>query len=175
MCFRSHFFSRCFSHPFLIFLSFTLLLACGTTDPESEISADDKAGEKLSGEIIVIPQDIEAAATSLRSKVDCDPYERRKTLAHLSWQPTIPVGEEQFVQVTIFKNGFESGSFTLSKQLSGDANSYIFDDVAGQALHRWRILTKQGSQYLASVTERFEGALCLQDTIGVTPPPVIIE
>lgn len=113
-----------------------------------------------------------AAASGLQAELFCDPAEARRGLAELRWTPADPPGQEQRVLVTIFKGGFASGAFEESKPLPPDQDSYVFESVQGQAVHRWRVLTVGAAAETSSETARFEGPLCIYDEVieAVTVP-----
>jgi hypothetical protein len=109
------------------------------------------------------------AATNLQSEIDCSPVERRRGLARLQWTPAEEPGTAQQIAVTIFKDGFETGQFERSERLPPRQSSLVFEDVQGQALHRWRVLTLQPAGWVPSETARFEGPTCLFDVIEEPP------
>lgn len=103
------------------------------------------------------------AASGLKASVSCDPEAARKGRALLEWEPAQEPGSEQEVQVTIFREGFDTGDFVSSKALPPDQTSLLFDQVAGQALHRWRVVTRHGTDLVPSDTARFTGPICVYD------------
>jgi hypothetical protein len=109
------------------------------------------------------------AATNLQSQVDCSLVERRQGLARLQWTPAQEPGTAQQVVVTVFKDGFETGQFDRSERLPPTQSSLVFEEVQGQALHLWRVLTLQPEGWIPSETARFEGPTCLLDSIEEPP------
>jgi len=114
------------------------------------------------------------AASNLRASQDCDSEVLRKGIALLEWEIAREPGSEQKVEVTIFREGFETGNSIPSKPLPGDQTELRFDRVAGQALHRWRVLTLHGEGYVPSETARFTGPICVYDEAEVEDqiPPI---
>lgn len=111
-------------------------------------------------------------ATDLRAEIFCDPAVPRKGLAQLSWTPADPLGQEQRVLVTIFKEGFETGAFEESKPLPPDQDTFLLESVQGQAIHRWRVVTVRTSAEMPSETARFEGPVCINDEVIDQPVPI---
>jgi hypothetical protein len=109
------------------------------------------------------------AATNLQSEIGCSPVVRKKGLARLQWTPAEERGTAQQVVVTIFKDGFETGRFERSERLTPTQSSFVFEQVRGQALHFWRVLTRQSEGWIPSETARFEGPTCLFDVIEEPP------
>lgn len=113
-----------------------------------------------------------AMATDLRAEIFCDPAASGRGLAEFRWTPADPPGQEQRIEVTIFKNGFETGDFEQSKALSPDDNVFVFESVQGQAVHRWRVVTVGAAAEVPSDTARFEGPLCVDDEVLDQPDPI---
>jgi hypothetical protein len=129
---------------------------------------DDASRAQVDEEPILEPGG-PGAASDLRSEVFCSRLERRKGLARLEWTPAQEPGTAQQVAVTIFKDGFETGQFERSERLPPSQSSLAFEDVQGQALHRWRVLTLQPEGWVPSETARFTGPVCIGDVIEEAP------
>ena len=149
---------------FLLFFTSLLFAACG-----GNTSNEPASKQALSNNVHNLA-DNPNAATQLAASVECSPYERWKGWARLSWTPAQIAGEDQRIDVTIFKDGFETQRFESSKALGPTESSYLFENVQGQALHRWRVVTRTGDQLVFSETSRFEGPICVGDVIADQPP-----
>lgn len=104
------------------------------------------------------------AATRLRSSVRCSANAPRTGVARLRWRPARPAGTRQWVAVTIFLKGFALNSFEASGPLSPRATSFQWRRVHGQAIHYWRVITRdRNGRWLGSVTARFTGPLCIAE------------
>lgn len=110
------------------------------------------------------------AVTDLSAEIACREDVRFQGLARLNWSLSDQSATEHVVQVTIFKDGFETGAFTASKPLPPEQTNFVFEDVQGQAQHRWRVLTAQGDTNIASETARFVGPVCVGDIVTEQPP-----
>jgi hypothetical protein len=106
------------------------------------------------------------AATDLQSRVDCEGP--GNAIAELTWALATTPGDEQRVEVTIYRNGFETGEFETSKPLGGDQSSLVWELVETGLNHRWRVLTLQANEWSASETAIFKGPICVGDP---EPPP----
>ncbi len=159
--------SRWFASPSVPVLFISLLLvACGDNTANRE---ENRTGTNLDS---LTKGD--NAATELTTRVECSDLERFKSVAYLSWRPAEIMGSEQRIDVTIFKDGFDTGRFESSKTIPPDESSYLLEDVKGQALHRWRVVTLNGNDASVSKIVRFEGVVCVGDVIVDTPPiPVL--
>ena len=82
------------------------------------------------------------AATELEATPACDPDVINKGQALLECKLADEPGSQQLVQATIFREGFETGQIISSDPLPPDQTTLRFTQVAGQALHRWRVLTR---------------------------------
>lgn len=102
------------------------------------------------------------AATQLTASTKCSGAEPRKGVALLHWRPAARRGSEQRVVVTIFRN-FVEGRFESSGRLSPGRATFEWHRVHGQAIHSWRVLTRQSGGWAPSVTRRFTGPTCLAD------------
>jgi len=146
---------------------------CGSSEDgqSSTASSGGKTAAAGSSNVTAQQDAVPGAASGLTAEVTCSPLERRQGFALLSWTPADPLGDAQLVQITIFKDGFDTGEFIELGPLGADEGSLQFEDVQGQALHRWRVLTTRGNESLASETARFEGPICLGDVVEQGPPP----
>jgi len=102
------------------------------------------------------------AASNLESQAGCRQDEPGKGFVDLKWTPAEHRGQEQRLQVTIYREGFESGNFQLSEALPPDRASYQWRPE-GQASHYWRVLTRHSDGWIPSETARFAGPPCVAD------------
>lgn len=111
----------------------------------------------------ILPPGGTGAATNLRVETYCDKVDPRKGIARLHWTVAEERGREQRVEVTIYRRGFEKDLFESSKPLPADQASLTWDQVKGQAIHHWRVLTRQAKGWVPSETSKFEGPPCVAD------------
>lgn len=164
--------TRCLS----LLAALAALQACGSSggdDPASPAAAANSqnagAGSGSSSGATSAPV---AMATDLSTQIFCDPAASGRGLAEFRWTPADPPGQEQRIEVTIFKRGFETGDFEESKPLSPDDDVFVFESVQGQAVHRWRVVTVGAAAETASEVARFEGPLCVDDEVLDQPDPI---
>jgi hypothetical protein len=147
------------------------LVACDNSTSSPQSSSDASLNQVTNGANTATELSNSVnTATELSAQVKCSDLERFKSLAQLSWLPATNPGDEQRIDVTIFKDGFDTGNFESSKPMPADASSYLLQDVQGQALHRWRVATISGTDVFFSETARFEGVVCVGDVIAEQPP-----
>lgn len=118
----------------------------------------------------VLPPGGRRAAANLEAEVMCDEVELRKGIVRLSWAIAENQGSEQRVAITIYRDGFETGNYEISKPLSPHQPSLEWDHLKGQAIHLWRVLTLQPEGWAPSVTARFEGLSCVADFVSPPKP-----
>jgi len=117
-------------------------------------------------DVPILPPGGLGAATNLQSMVECE--EPGKAIAKLSWTPASSPGSIQRVDVTIYS--FEGDQFEISKPLSPDQSSLVWEQLRGQAIHDWRVLTLQSNGWVPSETASFEGPTCVGKVSTPTPP-----
>ena len=103
------------------------------------------------------------AATALRGLAECSAVEPGVALASLRWRPARDRGTEQRIAITILPNGFETGEFRLSEPLGRNAATLEWRAIEGQAIHYWRVLTRQPDGWVASGRASFTGPICVSD------------
>ena len=103
------------------------------------------------------------AATQLQATATCRQGQPGQAFASLSWVPAAQRGSEQRVQVTIFRDGFERGSFRAGPVLSPDRATSDWEPLEGQAIHYWRVLTLHSEGWRPSQIGSFEGPTCPVD------------
>ena len=69
----------------------------------------------------------------------------------------------QRVAVTIRRDGFAAGSYEISEALPPGQTNLVWEQVHGQAIHFWRVLTLQPEGWVPSETARFRGPSCVAD------------
>lgn len=103
------------------------------------------------------------AASELEDTPGCSDDEFPAGQVLLKWRPAAEPGTQQHVHVTIFREGFETGRFITIRDLEPSDSELLFEEVAGQALHRWRVLTLHPDGFVPSETARFDGPICVRD------------
>lgn len=101
-------------------------------------------------------------AIDLRAEPRCDPQARSVGLADLFWSP-VSGGAEQRVAVTTRKTGFDTGSYAVTDSLAPGTVTYTFRELQPGAEYYWRILTRDGDEWIASLTAGFTGPMCIED------------
>jgi hypothetical protein len=103
------------------------------------------------------------AATGLESQTGCRDDDPRKGFADLRWVVAANPGSEQRVAVTIARDGFQTGNFQVSGPLGPNQTTLRWEQLQGQAIHYWRVLTRHGQEWVPSDTASFEGPPCIGD------------
>ena len=112
------------------------------------------------------------AATNLQSEAECE--RPGESVARLSWSPAVGPGEAQRVDVTIFKDGFETGKFESSELLPPDQSALTWEELSTGLNHRWRVLTLKADSWVSSETAIFKGPICVgEEDEESIPTPVI--
>jgi hypothetical protein len=111
--------------------------------------------------LVIGPPGGPGAATNLRGESICSDEQVAHAVAQLRWTPAVDRGDEQLVQVTIYS--FDLPGSTFSEPLDPDTDSLVFEQVSGQAVHQWRVLTRRGETWTPSEGAEFVGATCVVD------------
>jgi hypothetical protein len=96
------------------------------------------------------------AARRLRATVSCEGAPPR-AVARLRWRPSR--AGRQRVDVTVLR--FDPGDFQSSRLLGRTRARLDWKRVAGEAVHRWRVLTRVGRRWVTSRTAAFTGPGCV--------------
>lgn len=128
-------------------------LPSATTGPE--MTPPSESG------LVIGPPGGPGAATNLRGESVCSDEQAAHAVAHLSWTPAVDRGDEQLVQVTIYS--FDLPGSTFSEPLDPIVDRLVFEQVSGQAVHEWRVLTRHGETWTPSDPAEFTGATCVVD------------
>lgn len=119
----------------------------------------------------ILPPGDSGAATNLQSMVECE--SPGKAIARLSWTPAASPGTVQRVDVTIYT--FEGDQFESSKLLPPGQDSLVWEQLKGQAIHDWRVLTLQADGWVPSKIASFEGPTCVVEVLHTPTPPIVIQ
>jgi hypothetical protein len=109
------------------------------------------------------------AATDLAATTEC--ASPGKEVANLSWTPAAVPGTSQQVEATIYS--FEQGQVDVSETLPPDQASLVFEELHGQAIHFWRVVTEHSDGPVPSETAKFRGPLCTVDILNEEEQPPI--
>lgn len=135
-----------------------------TPPPQDNSSADDQEATDLSN--MAAPGGPQAA-DRLASEPGCSSQEPRRGTVTLRWDPADEQGNEQRVQLTYRRDGFNTGQYDLSGRLASDQDHLLWDhDLQPGLIHQWRVLTRHGDTWVPSTTGEFEGETCIGDEAG---------
>ena len=98
------------------------------------------------------------AAIRLSALSQCAP--RVGVSVRLRWSVAGERGAEQRVALTHFADGFETGRFAVSPQLSPSASTFDWRKLEPGVFYRWRLFTRHGETYTPSEIASFRGADC---------------
>ena len=98
------------------------------------------------------------SATGLRASARCAGTPP-KAVVSLRW--TASGKGRQRVDVTAFANGFATRKYTSSARLSTTRNRLEWRRSSGEAIHRWRVLTRANGRWYSSAIRTFTGPGCV--------------
>jgi hypothetical protein len=91
-------------------------------------------------------------------------------MAVLRWVVARPPGSAQQVALTMYREGFEKGKFEMSRQLPPDQTSLQWEKLQPGIYYHWRVLTRQGKEWVASETSSFQAPICVADYVTPQAP-----
>jgi hypothetical protein len=89
--------------------------------------------------------------------------------AAFSWTPAAPPGGVQWLDLSLFNNGFAPGTFISVGPLSAGSSSYVWDGLQVGMTHYWRVNTLLAGGWAPSQTGSFATEVCrppLKSCIG---------
>jgi hypothetical protein len=98
------------------------------------------------------------AAADLKAEARCDPVELRG-IARLSWG-SAESGGEQRVDVTMFRDGFQTGRFETFGPLPANRDEVALTTGEPGISYYWRVLTETGDGWAPSKIERLPWPIC---------------
>ena len=102
-------------------------------------------------------------ATNLQTKTECSDTQLRKGIAKLSWKIAAEPGSAQRVDVTIYRDGFETGKFETTGPIPFGQSSLVWERLDPGIIHYYRVLTLHTQGWASSETASFEGPTCVAD------------
>lgn len=103
-----------------------------------------------------------SSATDLEAEARCDPMKLTAT-ARLSWKLASPPGSQQRVDMTMFRDGFQTGKFTTTGPLPPDQTQLNLNSGEPGINYAWRVLTLTGEGWVPSETARLPWPSCPVD------------
>jgi hypothetical protein len=77
----------------------------------------------------------------------------------LSWRSA--AAGEQLVAIATRPDGFETGRYTASANLSPEQQTFSVSPVEPGGIYYWRVLTRSGQGWTASEVATFTGPTCI--------------
>jgi hypothetical protein len=102
--------------------------------------------------------------------VECSQENPRRGIARLSWTPARQAGTAQRVEVTVLRDGFATGQLERTAELPAADARLVWDQLHGQAIHHWRVLTLHQDGWVPSESASFEGPTCVADVAPQRKP-----
>ena len=97
------------------------------------------------------------AASNLRAQPSCN--EANRGVVAMRWDPATRGGSQR-VDVTGFQNGFETGQYESTEELSQSRATWLWGRAPKGGFYLWRVLTRHGSRWTPSEIGRFPGPSC---------------
>jgi len=104
------------------------------------------------------------AATLGSTPLECSSLHPGNAKATFNWIPGAG-GVVQYLDLSLFNNGFAAGTFVSVGPLPGDANTFVWDGMPSGAAYVFRVNTFDGSTWWPSTTGYFTAPSC------AGPPP----
>jgi hypothetical protein len=100
-----------------------------------------------------------SAATHLKAEARCD-FQKRGGTGWLSWQSADLPGSQQRLDITGFRDGFQTGNFTIVGPLAPNQSEVKLDSGEPGINYYWRVLTLTEDGWVPSETERLPWPIC---------------
>lgn len=149
------------SFAFAIFVS-TLALAVSATAQEATRFLPFAPVSEEAAALEIAPGEGPRSASRLTHETGCSETKLRTGEVFLAWTPASG-GLAQRVDVSKFRDGFETGAYETSGPLSGALDRAALEGPEPGIRYYWRVLTDTGGSWAASATERFEAPTCASD------------
>lgn len=104
-----------------------------------------------------------SAAGKLTQQGWCSTDEPGLPVARLSWVLPEQPGARQRVDVTMFRDGFETGRFLTFGGLEGDVHEVLWQRLEPGINYYWRVLTLTPEGWVPSATGRCAAPICPAD------------
>jgi hypothetical protein len=111
----------------------------------------------------ILPFEKERAALNLEAECICSRSEPGLPVATLSWAPAREPGEQQRVDITGFRDGFENRDYDVIARLSGKESTTEWSEGKSGVNYYWRVLTATDEGWITSATARVEISICPVD------------
>jgi hypothetical protein len=127
------------------------------------LTVEPSSRQMLRSAIPASAQASSVVATDLQARTECSNTQLRKGIAKLSWKIASNVGSAQRVDVTIYRDGFETGKFETIGPLPPGQSSLVWERLDPGIIHYYRVLTLHTQEWVPSETASFEGPTCVAD------------
>lgn len=110
----------------------------------------------------ILPRGSSGAATALKAEARCS-IEKRVGIGRLSWQPADLPGSQHRVDMTGFRDGFQTGNFVIIGPLAPDQFEIELDSGEPGINYYWRVLTLTEDGWVPSEIKRLPWPICPVD------------
>jgi len=91
----------------------------------------------------------------------------RDVVVTFAWSPAQVPGLEQRVQITVYRDGFATGRYSLSESLGSGASRFTWQGAAEPGLvNHWRVVTRHDTGWAPSESASLEAPVCIGDEAG---------
>ena len=98
-----------------------------------------------------------------------------KVRATFSWSPSLTPGSSQWLDLSLFDNGFAPGTFVGSGPMPSGQSVLEWDGLEPGLTHYWRVNTQTAGGWSTSPNWSFGTLSCGVAAFGVTPNPSMLQ
>jgi hypothetical protein len=119
----------------------------------------------------ILEQGSTQAPGSLQVVVRCSDVNLGTGVAEFTWASPATEARAQRIDISMFRDGFQSERFETVARLPTAQNRLVWDDARPGINYYWRVLVLTPQGWISSETARYEAPICPVDFVEPPRPP----
>jgi hypothetical protein len=119
----------------------------------------------------ILEQGNPQAPASLRVVARCSDVNLGTGVAEFTWASAANDARAQRIDISMFRDGFQTERFETVARLPSAQNRVVWDDARPGINYYWRVLVLTSQGWVPSETARYEAPICPVDFVEPPRPP----
>jgi hypothetical protein len=142
-----------------------------TPAARAQIDEARPPGERSTQPERILEQGSTQAPGSLHVRARCSDVKLGTGVAEFTWASPAAEVQAQRIDISMFRDGFQTDRFETVARLPNAQNRLVWDDVRPGINYYWRVLVLTPQGWISSETARYEAPICPVDFVEPPRPP----
>jgi hypothetical protein len=137
----------------------------------AQIDQAQPPGDRTPQSDRILEQGSPQAPRSLQVVARCSDVTLGRAVAEFTWTSASTEARVQRIDISMFRDGFQTERFETAARLPTAQNRLVWDDARPGINYYWRVLVLTPQGWVPSETARYEAPICPVDFVEPPRPP----